>query len=174
MDADKESQRTPRLSSYHQEASHYVDGVRRDLEIDVRAALDWMERQLTEIEADLPPRFDDQADQQAITDDELKSLVEKGIPSQRIAGLMTSLRIEAGALISFCRRPQLWQEGDVLEIFHEPTGRTTLTATEHDGFRFTWRQADSPLSQFELERVEDCTYRVVPINRRAGGRQRTR
>jgi hypothetical protein len=148
----------------HYEASHYVDGMRRDLEIDVRAALDWMERQLIEIEADLPPRFDEQADQQDISDDELRSLAETGIPPQRIAGQMTSPRIEAGALISFRRRPQLWQDGDVLEIFHEPSGRTTLTATEYDGFRFKWGQADSPAFQFELEEVEDCIYRVVPTD----------
>lgn len=29
----------------HYETAHYLDGERRDLEIDVRAALDWMERE---------------------------------------------------------------------------------------------------------------------------------
>jgi hypothetical protein len=101
----------------HYEASHYIDGVRRDLEIDVRAALEWMERQLTEIEADLPPRFDEREIEQTIRDDELQNLVETGIPPQRIAGSTISARIEAGALISFRRRPQPWQDGDVLEIF---------------------------------------------------------
>jgi hypothetical protein len=148
----------------HYEASHYIDGVRRDLEIDVRAALDWMERQLTEIEADLPPRFDEREIEQTIRDDELKNLVETGIPPQRIAGSTISARIEAGALISFRRRPQPWQDGDVLEIFHAPSGRTTLTAIEHVGFRFTWGQAGSPPSEFELEELEDCIYRVLPTD----------
>jgi hypothetical protein len=38
----------------HYETAHYLDGERRDLEIDVRAASDWMERELTMIEADPP------------------------------------------------------------------------------------------------------------------------
>jgi hypothetical protein len=41
------------------EMAHYLDGERRDLEIDVRAAMDWFERQLAEIEGQLPTRYED-------------------------------------------------------------------------------------------------------------------
>jgi hypothetical protein len=148
----------------HYEASHYVDGMRRDLEIDVRAAFDWMERQLLAIEADLPPRIEDQElNEQDISDDELKRLAKSGIPPQRIAASTTSLRIEPDAVISFRRRPELWRDGDVLEIFHEPVGRTTLVATEHDGFRYLWGPPDCR-PRFELEVVDDRRYRVVNGN----------
>ena len=40
----------------HYQTTHYVDGERRDLETDVRAALDWMERELlTHVAADDGP-----------------------------------------------------------------------------------------------------------------------
>jgi hypothetical protein len=110
----------------HYEASHYVDGMRRDLGIDFRAAFDWMERQLLAIEADLPPRIEDQVNVQDVSDDELKTLAESGIPPQRSAASTTAPRIEPDAVISFRRRPELWRDGDVLEVFHEPVGRTTL------------------------------------------------
>jgi hypothetical protein len=42
------------------ETAHYLNGERRDLEIDVRATMDWFERQLAEIEAQLPTSYSDQ------------------------------------------------------------------------------------------------------------------
>jgi hypothetical protein len=149
----------------HYEIVHYVDGERHDAEIDVRAALDWMERQLIKIESDLPPRTEaTEASEQDVTDDELMRLAQKGIPPQRIAGSTSSPRIEEGAVISFSRRPQPWLDGDILAIFHEPYGRTTFTAIEHERFCFTWVQADRPSFEIELEEVDDCRYRIIPVN----------
>ena len=98
-----------------------------------------MERELTMIEADLPPRYEeDDADQEG-TSAMLSRMAEEGIPPQKIAGTTITSRIEDSAQITFSRRPEPWRDGDVLEIFHEPSGHTTLTATEYDGFRFTWK-----------------------------------
>jgi hypothetical protein len=147
----------------HYETAHYLDGERRDLEIDVRAALDWMERELTMIEADLPPRYEeDDADQEG-TSAMLSRMAEEGIPPQKIAGTTITSRIEDSAQITFSRRPEPWRDGDVLEIFHEPSGHTTLTATEHDGFRFTWKPKNCATCLVELEAIDDRHFRVVLV-----------
>ena len=41
--------------------SYYVDGKRRDLARDISAAIKWCERELSEIEADLPPRYEEES-----------------------------------------------------------------------------------------------------------------
>jgi hypothetical protein len=145
----------------HYEIAHYLDGERRDLEIDVRAALDWMERELTQIEADLPSRYEEDEADQGDTSAMLSRMAEKGIPPQRIAGTTTTSQIKDGAQITFSRRPEPWRDGDVLEIFHEPSGRTTLVATEHDRFRFTWKPRDQATCLLELEAIDDRHFRVV-------------
>ena len=143
----------------HYETAHYLDGERRDLEIDVRAALDWVERELANIEADLPPRYEEDDGVQEDTSAALSRLAKKGL-LQKIAATMTTARIEDGGLISFSRRPQPWQDGDVIEIFHKPSGRTKLTATEYDGFRYMWH-SNGLSSPVELEVLDDYRYRVI-------------
>jgi len=55
----------------------------------------------------------------------LSRMAEEGIPPQKIAGTTITSRIEDSAQITFSRRPEPWRDGDVLEIFHEPSGHTT-------------------------------------------------
>jgi hypothetical protein len=116
-----------------------------------------MERQLIEIEARLPSRHkEDETDDQDT--DQLAKMAEAAILPQRIADTTASSRLE-GALISFERRPEPWRDGDIVEIFHEPAGRSTLTAAELDGFSVSWTRQDG--FRFELELIEDCKYRVL-------------
>jgi hypothetical protein len=135
------------------EMAHYLGGERRDFETDVRAAFDWFERQLAEIEAKLPPRYGDNKHNESDT-----YTPPISIPPQTIAGTMTTPAIEDSAVIKFARRPQPWRHGDVIEIFHKPSGRTTLTAIEHLGFVHNWK---SETQRFHLERIDDYNYRIV-------------
>jgi hypothetical protein len=140
------------------ETAHYLDGERRDLEIDVRAAIDWFERQLAEIEAQLPTGYEDDEPNKpnAFTDMDLTS-----IPPQTIAGTTPTPGIKNGAIINFARRPEPWRNGDIIEVFHHPSGRTTLTATEHERFIYSWRSDSIATGRFRLERIDDHQYRIV-------------
>jgi hypothetical protein len=132
--------------------AHYLGGERRDFETDVRAAFDWFERQLAEIEAKLPPRYEDNKPNESDT-----YTLSGFIPPETIAGTMTTPAIEDGAVIKFARRPQPWRHGDVIEIFRTPFGRATLTAIEHLGF-VCWK---SETQRFQLERIDDHHYRIA-------------
>jgi hypothetical protein len=134
------------------EMAHYLGGERRDFETDVRAAFDWFERQLAEIEAELPPRYEDNNPNESDA-----YALPISIPPETIAGTMTTPAIEDGAVIKFARRPQPWRHGDVIEIFRAPFGRATLTAIEHLGF-VCW---ESETQRFQLERIDDHNYRIV-------------
>jgi hypothetical protein len=83
------------------------------------------------------------------------------IPAQTIAGTTTTPAIENGTVINFARRPQAWQHGDIIEVFHHPNnGHTKLTATEDDRFIYSWK-SESIAGRFQLERIDDNNYRVV-------------
>jgi hypothetical protein len=43
---------------------YYVDGKRRDLELDIRAAIEWCEKELAKIEVELPPRHEEDSAEQ--------------------------------------------------------------------------------------------------------------
>jgi hypothetical protein len=143
------------------ETAHYLDGERRDLEIDVRAAMDWFERQLAEIEAQLPTSYDhDEPDKvEAFTGVGFTS-----IPPERIAATTSAPAIEDGAVINFARRPRPWQHGDIIEVFHKPSGRTTLTATESRPLIYTWKSESVATKRFHIERIDDHNYRVVQVH----------
>jgi hypothetical protein len=143
------------------ETAHYLDGERRDLEIDVRAAMDWFERQLAEIEAKLPTRYED--DEPHETDD-FAGMDLTSIPPETIAATTTAPSIEDGVVINFARRPRpYWQPGDIIEVFHKPSGRTTLTATESWPMICTWKSESIPTKRFDIQRVDDQNYRVVQV-----------
>jgi hypothetical protein len=135
------------------EMAHYLGGERRDFETDVRAAFDWFERQLAEIEAELPSPPGDEDNEPSEND----SYTLPAITPETIAGTMTTPAIEDGAMIAFKRRPQPWRHGDVIEIFRTPFGRATLTAIEHLGF--VWWESET--QRFQLERIDDHHYRIV-------------
>jgi hypothetical protein len=143
------------------ETAHYLDGQRRDLEIDVRAAIDWFERQLAEIEAQLPTSYeDDEPDKpDAFTGVNLTS-----IPPETIAATTGAPAIEDGAVINFARRPRPWQHGDIIEVFHTPSGRTTLTATESLPLICTWQSETDATKRFHIERIDDYNYRVQVLS----------
>jgi hypothetical protein len=125
----------------------------------VRAAMDWFERQLAEIEAQLPTTYEDDEPNRT---DALADMDLTSIPPDTIAATTTALVIEDGAVINFKRRPRSWQHGDIIEVFHEPSGHTTLTATEDYRFIYSWQSdAESVAQRFELERIDDYTYRIV-------------
>jgi hypothetical protein len=142
------------------ETAHYLDGERRDLEIDVRAAMDWFERQLAEIEAQLPTSYeDDESDKpDAFTGMDLIS-----ISPDKIAATTIAPAIEDGAVINFARRPRPWRHGDIIEVFHKPSGRTTLTAIESQSLICTWKSESVATKRFRIERVDDHNYRVIQI-----------
>jgi hypothetical protein len=143
------------------EMAHYLDGERHDLEIDVRAAMDWFERHLAKIEAQLPTRYvDDEADET----DAFEGMDLTSIPPEAIAATTTAPTTEDGVMINFARRPRLyWRHGDIIEVFHKPSGRTTLTATERWPSICTWKSESGDTKQFHIERVDDHNYRVVQV-----------
>ena len=144
------------------EMAHYLDGERRDLETDVRAAFDWFERQLAEIEAQLPPRYEDDTPNES---DAYAGPIS--ISPQTIAATTTTPGIEDGVVIEFARRPQPWQHGDVIDVFHSPTGRTTLTANEDYSYIYSWTPQYDVTEPFRLDRIDDHHYRVARSTRGA-------
>jgi hypothetical protein len=101
------------------ETAHYLNGERRDLEIDVRAAIDWFERQLTGIEAQLPTSYEDDEPSKS---DAFTGVDVTSIPPETIAATTDAPAIEDGAVINFARLPRPWRHGDILEVFHNLAG----------------------------------------------------
>jgi hypothetical protein len=126
----------------------------------VRTALDWIEVELTKIEAQLPPRYADDEPQ-------AQKVFPTTIPPQTIAGTMTTPRFEQGAVIEFRRRPQPWQHGDIIKVFHEPSGHTTLIATEIYRYIYIWKSENGMAGPFHLEPIDDYNYRIVLPDTRA-------
>jgi hypothetical protein len=122
--------------------------------------MEWSERQLSGIEAQLPTSYkDDEPDKpDAFTGVDLTS-----IPPETIAATTGTPAIEDGAVINFARRPRPWRHGDIIEVFHTPSGRTTLTATESWPLIYTWKSESVATTRFHIERIDDHNYRVLQV-----------
>jgi hypothetical protein len=49
----------------------------------------------------------------------------------------------------------------MIEVFHTPSGRTTLTAIEEHPFIYSWKPEGIVAQLFQLERIDDQNYRVA-------------